>query len=230
MKNLSKTTLLLILALLASCSTSPWEDLFNGKDFTGWTQKNGEAIYTIEGDIIVGSAVMNTPNSFLCTDKTYGDFILEFEVMVDKELNSGVQIRSESYPEYRDGRVHGYQVEIADNGCSGCVYDEARKAHWLYPVSLIAEGAGDPVLEDWNTFRIECIGTNIKTWVNGVPVTNLYDGTTAEGFIGLQVHDIGNDSAKEGITAKWRNIRIITENVEDYAMESAAPEFSTDQS
>lgn len=228
MKKLTNLTLALIILAFSSSSTTspPWEDLFNGKDFTGWTQLNGEAIYTIEGDVIVGTAVMNSPNSFLCTDKTYGDFILEFEVMVDKELNSGVQIRSESYPEYRDGRVHGYQVEIADNGCSGCVYDEARLARWLYPTSLMTEGAGDPVLNDWNTFRIECIGANIKTWVNGVPVTNLYDASTAEGFIGLQVHDIGKDESKEGITAKWRNIRIITENVEKYATETTAPEFS----
>lgn len=38
---------------------------------------------------------MNTPNTFLATKKTYGDFILEFDFKIDDGLNSGVQLRSE---------------------------------------------------------------------------------------------------------------------------------------
>ena len=229
MKNLS--TLTIALALIAtSCNTStaPWEDLFNGKDLSGWTQKNGEAIYTVEGKTIVGTTVLNTPNSFLCTEKTYGDFILEFEVIVDEKLNSGVQIRSESYPEYRDGRVHGYQAEIdaSEGAWSGGIYDEARIGNWLYPRELNPDAAGAIKKDTWNSYRIECIGDNIKTWINGIAVSNLYDDMTAEGFIALQVHDVGNDPEKEGITVKWRNLKIITEDVQKYAKESTAPVYN----
>ena len=69
--------------------------LFNGKNLDGWTQRNGTATYRVEKDAIVGKTNEGSPNSFLCTDKLYGDFILEFEVKVDRPLNSGVQIRSQ---------------------------------------------------------------------------------------------------------------------------------------
>src|SRR5690606_24895443 len=102
--------------------------LFNGKDLGGWTQKNGTAKYRVEGDAIVGETTKGSPNSFLCTDKDYADFELQFDVKLDdNELNSGVQIRSESKPDYQNGRVHGYQVEIATNGTAGFIYDEARR-------------------------------------------------------------------------------------------------------
>lgn len=229
MKKILLLPVMLITVLLSACNnnTGPWEDLFNGKDFTGWTQKNGKALYTIEDDVIVGTSVAGTGNSFLCTEKTYGDFILEFDVLVDNKLNSGVQIRSESYPEYRDGRVHGYQVEIdpSDRAWSAGIYDEARRG-WLYPLDLNPEASTAFKNEEWNTFRVECIGTSIKTWINGFACANLHDDVTLEGFIALQVHGIGKDKEKEGATVKWKNIRIITEDVEEYAKESIAPEFS----
>jgi hypothetical protein len=71
--------------------------LFNGKDLTGWVQRGGKAKYHVEGNEIVGTSVLNTPNSFLCTEKTYGDFIFEYEFKVDPRLNSGVQFRSECF-------------------------------------------------------------------------------------------------------------------------------------
>ncbi len=73
---------------------------------------NGEAKYTVENGEIVGTTVFNEPNTFLATEKNYGDFILEFEFKLDSLMNSGVQFRSESKPTFKDGRVHGYQFEL----------------------------------------------------------------------------------------------------------------------
>ena len=89
-----------------------WKPLFNGKNLSGWTQKNGKAEYKVEDGAIVGYTKMNTPNSFLCTKKKYDNFILEFQFKITDGLNSGVQLRSESLKAYQDGRVHGYQFEI----------------------------------------------------------------------------------------------------------------------
>ena len=113
-----------------------WVDLFNGENLDNWVQRNGEAPYHIDGDAIVGTTIVNTPNSFLCTKENYGDFILEYEVVVDPLINSGVQIRSESKESYRNGRVHGYQVELdpAKRAWTGGIYDEARRG-WLYSLS-----------------------------------------------------------------------------------------------
>ena len=118
----------------AVAQNSGWKDLFNGKDFSGWEQLNGDAKYEVVDGEIVGTTVANTPNSFLCTKQTYGDFILELELLVDDHMNSGVQFRSLSTPDYKDGRVHGYQCEVdpSPRGWSGGIYDYARRG-LLYP-------------------------------------------------------------------------------------------------
>jgi hypothetical protein len=88
-----------LLAMNFSHAAPETVDLFNGRDLAGWTQRGGKATYKAEGNVIVGTSVMDTPNSFLCTDKTYGDFILEYDFKVDPRLNSGVQIRSQCFTE-----------------------------------------------------------------------------------------------------------------------------------
>ena len=200
-----------MLALGCSCATmksglgSGWVSLFNGKNLDGWTQINGTAAYVVEDGTILGTTAEGSPNSFLCTEKTYADFELEFEVLVDTRLNSGVQIRSESKPDYKNGRVHGYQVEIATNGNSGRIYDEGRRGKWLDE-----QASNDPAREayqdgEWNQYRVICNGESIKTWINGVPVADMTDSMTASGFIGLQVHSFRGDSPA---WVRWRNIRI----------------------
>ncbi|MCH7918014.1 MAG: DUF1080 domain-containing protein [Planctomycetes bacterium] len=177
--------------------------LFDGESLEGWEQKNGTAHYEVEEGVIKGTTVEGSPNSFLCS-KPYSDFELHFEVLVDSRLNSGVQIRSNSLPEYRNGRVHGYQVEIATNGTAGFIYDEARRG-WL------SEDRTDPAAQaafkdgQWNRFRVVCVGDSIRTWVNGVPVAEVVDSMTATGFFGLQVHSFPGDSPA---WVKWRNIEI----------------------
>ncbi|MBN1415156.1 MAG: DUF1080 domain-containing protein [Bacteroidales bacterium] len=219
------------LCLLFSCAHRvPWTDLFNGKDLSGWTQKNGFASFTVENGEIVGRTVPGSPNSFLCTDSIYDDFILEFEVKKDCVLNSGVQIRSNSYPLYMDGRVYGYQVEIEnrpERRWSGGIYDEARRG-WLCDLSGNEAGSKAFDFIGWNKYRVEAVGTSIKVWVNGVPTANLIDDMTPAGFIGLQVHSIPDDSSMAGLEVRWRNIRIITTNVEKYTTPMELTVVNTD--
>ena len=84
------------------------------------------------------------------TEQTYGDFILEFEVKCHPDLNSGVQFRSESKPDYNNGRVHGYQCEIdpSDRAWSGGLYDEARRG-WLAPLTNNEAGRAAYKKDDW---------------------------------------------------------------------------------
>lgn len=207
-----------VLLLLASCTPKEpkWQDLFNGKDLNGWEKLNGTAEYKIEDGAIVGISQLNTPNTFLATTEKYGDFILEFEFKVDEGLNSGVQFRSNSLQEYRDGRVHGYQFEIdpSERAWTGGIYDEARRG-WLYPMNYNPEGMKAFKNGEWNSARIETIGNSIRTWVNGIPCANILDDTTPSGFIALQVHAI-NDTEQEGKTVAWRNIRILTDELDLY--------------
>ncbi|MFV8375084.1 3-keto-disaccharide hydrolase [Flavobacterium sp. LB1P71] len=193
--------------------TGKWQQLFNGKNLQGWKQLNGKAKYEAKNGEIIGTTVSNEPNSFLSTEKTYGDFILEFEVLVANDINSGVQIRSLSKKDYKEGRVHGYQVEIdpSERAYSGAIYDEARRG-WLYTMDINPEGKKAFKREDWNEYRVECIGNTIRTWVNGIPTAHVIDDMTAEGFIALQVHSIGKNDAP-GKQIKWRNIRIMTDHL-----------------
>lgn len=217
MKSVKKLIVILILLVFSPYLLSAqdgWQELFNGNDLEGWQILNGTADYYVDNGVIVGEAVPNSPNSFLSTEEHYGDFILEFEVYLDSELNSGVQIRSHSDPSYMDGRVHGYQVEIdpSERAWSGGIYDEARRG-WLYPLSRNELGGSAFRNARWNHFRIEAIGNTINTWINGVHTARLVDDMTASGFIGLQVHSI-NDEALAGALVKWRDLRILTDNVE----------------
>lgn len=194
-----------------------FRQLFDGKTLEGWTQRGGEAKYEIVAGAIVGTSVKGTPNSFLCTDRDYGDFILEVELKVDNELNSGIQIRSHCYDEktkYKSkkipaGRVHGYQVEIdpSKRSYSGGIYDEARRG-WLYEPKGEKHKAGREAFKrgEWNKYRVEARGNSIKTWVNGVQVADLKDDVDKSGFIALQVHSVPDKFV--GKQVSWRNIRI----------------------
>lgn len=209
----------LISILAVSCTTEkvPWHDLI-GDNLDGWEQLNGSADYKIVDGAIVGTTVLSSPNSFLCTKEKFSDFILEFDVLVDPVMNSGVQIRSESLDDYYNGRVHGYQVEIdpEPRAWSGGIYDEARRM-WLYPLDRNPEARKAFINSQYNHFRVEAIGNSIRTWVNNIPCADLVDDLTPEGFFALQVHGIGNDSTKLGKEVIWKNMRIITEDVEKYA-------------
>ncbi len=214
------------IALLTSCQqepkdTTPWVSLFDGETLNGWTQKGGNAKYTVRDNTIVGTTVADTPNSFLTTDKNYGDFILELDYKVDSSMNSGIQIRSNSLAHYMDGRVHGYQIEIdpSDRAWSAGIYDEARRG-WLNPMTDNAEAQKAFKQNDWNHYRIEAIGDTLKTWINEIPAAYLIDDKTANGFIALQVHSIGEDQ-KEGTEIIWKNIKILTDSLSKYSRKSS---------
>jgi len=221
-----KYVFLSLLFLQIGCSPkAAWQPLFNGEDLSDFEILNGSAKYEIEDDCIVGISKMDEQNTFLATKKKYRDFILEFEVLVDTSLNSGVQFRSIADPGIKGGAVHGYQCEIesSDRRWAGGVYDESRRG-WLYPLTTNPTGQAAFKVNQWNKYRVEAIGSDIRTWINGVQCANLVDDVTDEGLIGLQVHGIGSPH-QVGKKVKWRKLNILTENLEKYRwkVENYAP-------
>ena len=211
---------LLIFTLPFIGLSQEWISLFNGKNLNGWTQVNGKAEYKVQDGAIVGVAQTKTPNSFLATDKEYGDFILEMDVWLDPTINSGIQFRSIHDKEIINGRVHGYQFELdpSDRKWSGGIYDESRRG-WIYP--LTENEAGQNAFQNgkWNHIRIEAIGPHIKTWINGTQCSNLVDDLTDKGIIALQVHSIRSEE-EAGKLIKWKNIKMLTTNLDQYSRES----------
>jgi hypothetical protein len=222
---------LFTLAVAKASAEDGWIELFNGKDLSGWTQKGGKAKYSVDGDAILGETVAGTPNSFLCTDKNYDNFILELDFKVDPRLNSGVQIRSECFDKptqlewngktikIEAGRVHGYQSEIDPDAArkrmwTAGIYDEARRL-WLYPGQLGGESnqfsrQGLVIFNtnNWNHLRVVADGPTIKTYLNNVLCAHIEDSMTPKGFIGLQVHSVAKDPANNGIQVRFKNIRL----------------------
>lgn len=187
-----------------------WVKLFDGKTLDGWIQKNGTATYRVEDGAVVGKTMEGSPNSFLCTEQDYGDFELEFEVKVDNQLNSGVQIRSQTQGGGPEGRVNGPQVEIeAGPAEAGYIYGEGTSRGWLTPEDRLKPHDHFKNGE-WNKFRVLAKGPRIQTWINGEMIEDLTDEeiykTHPKGFIGLQVHGIQKGSGPYEVS--WRNIRL----------------------
>ncbi len=214
--------LILLGGLAALLPAAAWQPLFDGKSLKGWTQCNGKATYRVENGIIIGKTAEGSPNSFLCTDREYGDFVLELETKFDPRLNSGIQIRSHRYAaetvvqtfngktvnssKHPAGRVYGYQVEVAmlSSGASGGIYDEARRG-WVHNIQKDPKASKAIKDNEWNHYRIEAIGDHMRVWVNGVPCADLRDAADLTGFIALQVHSFKGETPAE---VSWRNIRI----------------------
>ena len=204
---------LVVACLSVSCfaqdAPEGFTSLFDGKSLDGWEQKNGSATYEVVDGAILGKTVEDSPNSFLCSKKNYSDFELQFEVKCDPMLNSGVQIRAVSKADYKDGRVHGPQVEIdGPSKVSGFIYSEGTGRKWI---SQTRKEHTHYKNEDWNQYRIVANGNRVQTWINGQAVedTEIAAVEPTEGFIGLQVHGLHGKKKKMGpFKVQWRNIFI----------------------
>lgn len=205
--------LFLLLAPLLLSAQSPWKNIFNGKDLTGWKQLGGKAFFEATNNEITGTTVLNEPASYLTTDALYDDFILELEFKIDSGLNSGIQFRSESKPDYRAGQVHGYQMEIdpSPRAWTGGFYDESRR-DWLYTLEYNPQAKNAYKKNEWNLGRIECIGDVMRIWINGVATSHVVDNKTRKGFFALQIHGIST-AEDAGKQIHWRKIRIQTQNL-----------------
>ena len=208
---------ILIFISSVACVTAEdgFKNMFNGKDFTGWENPYDWGKYEMKnGEILLTT---DKKKFFLVTEKKYKDFILELEIkMPEGKSNSGVMFRCHK----KKNKVHGYQAECdpSDRRWSGGLYDEGRR-RWMNPdrdhkvdpkkaykknFSPVWDDKKKAALKrhDWNKYRIECRGDEIKISVNGVLTTHIIDTTDSEGYIGLQHH------GEKGKIYKFRNVRI----------------------
>ena len=197
----TKTALTVLAATLALASTDVSAEelspLFNGKDLTGWKAVGG-AVFEVKDGVVLGKTGDGT-FGWLCTEKTYGDFILELEVNITSG-NSGVQIRSH----LPDGKTMvGYQIEVdpTPRAWSGGLYEQGRRG-WLQNLTNNAAARAAFKVGEWNKYRIECVGAAIKSWVNGVPATDYLDAMDLDGLIALQIHSGKNAEVR------FRNLRL----------------------
>ncbi len=203
--------------------TSPiLRTLFNGTDLTGWIPRGGNSHFEVKDGVIVGTCVEGSPSTYLCTKATYTDFILELEYRIDRQMNSGVQIRTQVASQnetftkangkkrvLKKGSIYGYQVELdpTERAWTGGIYDQSRRG-WLQTLEGKSEARRAHKNGHWNKLRIQCRGNRIQTWINEVPAADLRDDSDRKGVIGLQIHGAGRHKDRIGASARFRNIRI----------------------
>ena len=163
--------------------------LFDGKTFNGW--EGNEKIFRIEQGAIVGGSLMEkiARNEFLCTKKTYKNFILKLEVKLlgGPKANAGIQIRTKRIPNHHE--VSGYQADMGE-GWWGSLYDESRRRTTLAKAdaSVIKKVLK---LGEWNSYEIRCEGKRIRLFINGtqtVDYTEPDPKIPLEGVIAVQIH------------------------------------------
>ncbi|SEN03960.1 protein of unknown function [Sphingomonas gellani] len=210
-------------AATARTAQPPWRDVTPRSGLAGWHATGGNATYAFENGELIGRAEPGKTNSWLVSDAQYGDFIVEFDAKTDPALNSGMMIRGQSRPDYRNGVVHGYQAEIdpSPRAWSGGMYDEQRR-QWLYTLGRNEAARKAFRSGDWNHYRVEAIGNRLRTWINGVPATDTVDDTDARGFIAFQVHAIPDADAARHPEVRFRNVRVITDAPARFAMPATA--------
>jgi len=241
LKILKKNALLTVAVaamLTVSCQSSSkndgWQDLFDGKTLNGWKILNqdwknpdSKPDFYVENKMIVCNTVLGTAGGYLITEKSYSDFILEFDVKIDTTLNSGMQCRGQIWDKdtssvyvagdaaltkrptkWRKGYVWSYQVEVdpSSRAWSGGLYEPGNRG-WLVPLTGNEEARKAFKPMGWNHFKILMDGDKIQVWVNDIQTVNTIDDMSSSGFFGIQFHGAGREYQKDK-KSYWKNIRI----------------------
>ncbi|MDF2940662.1 MAG: hypothetical protein K0R66_1304 [Gammaproteobacteria bacterium] len=199
----------------ATLSTEPnlpldgWQQLFNGKDLTGW-QHVGKGKFIIDHGYLRSDGNMGV---LWYNKQTFGDCVIRVVYKVnDPSANSGVFVRIAHAPKDQwDVVNNGYEVQIKDTE------DAYHRTGAIYSMGKAAPAPTNPAGE-WNTMEIFLSGESIIVYVNGSMVTQFTSGQAvppqkvstepnrsntrpAYGYIGLQNED---DKLKSGkITHVW---------------------------
>jgi hypothetical protein len=184
--------------VLLSCTNSDKKSavsIFNGVNFEGWEGDTTHTWVVADGAIVGGSLDENVPqNDFLCTRKTYSDFILKMKFKLDGTegfINSGVQFHSVRATEPAHEMI-GYQADLGDKFWAS-LYDESRRNKTLVaPDSALVEKILKP--NEWNDYEVHAEKGRIRLYLNGtmtVDYTEPDKSVPQSGLIGLQIHGGG---------------------------------------
>jgi hypothetical protein len=151
---------------LSPAKTVAWGkpvQLFNGKDLTGWKQRNKAHpnCWSVAG----GAMTNKMPCADIISDQKFTDFKLHVEFQVPANGNSGVYLRGRYETQISDG----YQQAI-DSLRMGAIYG------WLKPTVDAAKKPGE-----WQTLDITLVGRKVTIAFNG---QTIIDNETIPGITG----------------------------------------------
>ncbi len=199
---MKKHYLFLIFAALAFSTIFPSvaqkQELFNGKDLTGWTIYGTEKWYVEDGTIVAESGP-DGEYGYLGTEDTFKDFILTLEFKQEKDGNSGLFFHSS----IEGTKIAGWQAEIAPPGHdSGGIYESYGRGWLIKPDPEVSDKALK--YGEWNKMKLMVKGDKVTTWLNGTKMITLEDEKIGAkgGQIALQIHSGG------GLKLAFRDIVI----------------------
>ena len=207
---------IIVLSIIALCfgtckQDKEWEQLFNGKDLSGWTvvclpQDQDNDFWTVEDGTILCNSMGKKDHNYvwLISEREFGDFELQlkFQAYSDSPGNSGLQFRSRyDYTAEGGGWLNGPQVDInppqPKPWRTGLIYDETAGVNrWIFPSLPDWEMPDEYQPEKhifnysedgdgWNELTLLCNGMHIKVIVNGI-VRADWDAT---GFLDTDLHN-----------------------------------------
>ena len=155
--------------------------IFSDKDFAGWKVPTPNPFWQIKDGVLTGENDEKLTGSMLWTEKSYGDFVMEFEARWNGEIDSGVMFRTPDL-QLQIGVSRSLKRDL-----TGSFYTAGKPA---YPESGQAKNLATVLKPgDWNKFRLEARGTTFSVWMNGQKCVEYVDAKFAQpGPLGLQIH------------------------------------------
>jgi len=210
---------------------SAYKSIFNGKDMQGWTQVEKIAnVHVADNSFVIHMTANTHRHAYIRTNAKYKDFILEMDIKKDSLYDSGILLRAVDTPDSLVS-LQGYQVKLdphPERMWNGSVFDDYGddknfRYHWFYKIDNDARARKAFKNTEWNHFRMEAIGNNVKVWINDVPITNMLNSKYKEGYIALKLHYLQNKPESEKYSAQFKNIKIIDKDAAKYARSMNIP-------
>jgi hypothetical protein len=196
-------------ALFALALVQPVENLFNGKDLSGWhmdvpamdKKPSMAPPFIVRNGLLVS---LGTPGGHLITDQSYEDYRLIVEYRFsDKPGNCGVLVHASRPRRLYDMFPQSIEVQL-ESGNAGdfwCIGENIEvpdmekrrgpKENWgvdgdkARRIVNLTDNSEKP-LGEWNSMTIVCKGATVKVWVNGDLVNDGTNATAKKGQIALQ--------------------------------------------
>lgn len=198
-----------IILLMVNTTKAQTRSLFNFKNFEGWhidvpamdNNSGAKNPFTIRNGMLVSLA---DPQGHIITDSVYKNYRLEVEYrFAGKPGNCGVLVHASTprvlysmFPKAIEAQL--MHKNAGDFWCIGediSVPDMEKrrgpKKNWgsvdgkERRIKNLTDDSEKPVGQ-WNVMRVECLGNQVKVWVNGYLVNLGFNCTVSQGQIALQ--------------------------------------------
>lgn len=205
------------------CTESPSTiSLFNGNDLKNWhiDVPAMDTLNTLKSPFLIRDGMLvslGTPQGHIITNKNYKNYRLEVDYrFVGEPGNCGVLVHASIPRSLYNMFPKSIEVQMMHENAGDfwCIVENIKtddmvsrrgpEEEWgitegkLRRIRNLTNGSENP-LGEWNSMVIECLGDQIKVWVNGELVNHGYDSTANEGQIAIQA---------EGAEVEFKKIKL----------------------